>query len=78
MQLPRAVLFLLQHHVDLAYQAPGQEPSGDHPPSSPKRPMGTSEGDTPLCTSDLAKQELDDWGPLVRTVAETGFLEWVP
>lgn len=58
-------------------QAPGQEPSGDHPPSSPNRP-GTSEGDTPQCTLDLAKQEVDDWGSIVRTVAETGFLEWVP
>lgn len=74
-RLPRAFLFLPQHHTDLASQAPGQEPSGDHPPSSPKRPVGASEDDAPQCTSDLAKQGQNDWGPPVRTVAETSFPE---
>lgn len=55
MQLPREVLFPPQHYEDLAYQAPGQEPSRDHPPSSPKRPMGTSEGDAPLVYFGLSQ-----------------------
>lgn len=44
--------------------------------------MGVSKGDPPPVspsTLDLAKNELGDWGwgPLIRTVAETGDLKWV-